>query len=413
MNQKGVSLPVVMLITALIAANSYYFLSLNKTAKTTNVSQTIELKEDAEKKRIAAFLADYTVCNSNLAGKTIAALKANPAAPDTSQISNLKKGGINFLNYGSTYAGGTHTLTRIFLLEDTTSSVVKTKYSLVASYTVFQGKTTAKKNASVTIPLYIDQDAGGVVTRCYARPDEDTALTGTKVEQAVQSACLGETALFANSGGDISCKHEVLPTSCISPGGVLTGNLLKDVEITSQHELKFNCGYLPISDCPTTTTPFPNLGTSISNSTVQCANPDSPAICPNGQAMVFNNGNTIGCASQCLPTTDTNLLHHSYQATSGSPICYTRPLACPPGKYAEKILANGQTRCGDIRYKGLGCPANTYVTDMDTESTGPNAPFTCSSYTKSKSCASAGTYTYVNSFNTVTPICVNYSAGGY
>lgn len=77
MNQKGVSLPVVMLITALIAANSYYFISLNKNAKSTNVSQTTELKEEAEKRRIAAFLADYTVCNANFLGRSITALKNN------------------------------------------------------------------------------------------------------------------------------------------------------------------------------------------------------------------------------------------------------------------------------------------------------------------------------------------------
>lgn len=418
LDQKGVSLPIVIGVAALILANSYYFLELNRSASKTGAITRSEISEQAEQARIAGALSDLTICasTSNFGGKALASL-INTQIPFP-----ISRNGINILELNKSYSQDTHAVSRFHLESDSLISNPQLRYSLIIVYdqarnvpnSISPKKGVAKKTATVKIPMFIETDGSGLITRCYARPTENTIEKQTAVELAVKYACInGSTTtplVFERSASASSaiseCVNNVQELTC-GTGQVLNSvavNISSPTVPGSENRREGTCiGF----NRACATTPVLQFVQNIVSSNLTCSDPANGGC--SGALMIRNSGNANGfsCSQTCSTT---HQLFNSYNA-NGSANCLNTSTACSiSGQYATTVDSNGNvTGCAYVTYRNRWCtsPSTQYATDIDP--TTPSDPFKCQSYTKTKDCP--GNYNYATSFTSTTIACtgnINY-----
>lgn len=423
-DQKGVSLPIVMIIAGIVGANIYYFAQLDKDATYNAAVQSSASAELSEKRRLTSLLTDTNVCSDplNFGGKALANLVEPTASPTTSIGFPLQTGGITFLAVGGQYVSkskiagnpaddvNTHTVVSYYLKDQSTPAnpipSVEKRYALMVRYSISDKNltqsinnnpniTTAagqsntnvqyKKFVTIKIPLYLQLSAGNIV-KCYA---SETSLS---VETILENACMGNNALITNSddGNKVSCEHKLVAQSCGA------GNVLKGMSLVAS-EQQFSCGAITGS-C--STSPIQQFtGTVNTDGSLTCSAPDNG--CAAGTALIMNGG-TPTCTTNCAAT----YIFNSF-AASGIPVCYERFKPCPAGQFTSTVSSDGSVTCADIVYKNKDCGAGNYATDMNP--TTPGNPLTCTAYSKTKACAAPSSVTYVTSFTSVAPACKTFT----
>ncbi|MGZ3787090.1 MAG: hypothetical protein ACXVLQ_01130 [Bacteriovorax sp.] len=408
LDQKGFSLPMALVVLALVGANTIYFMGIHKNSTVTNKMVARGIAENNEKTRLSAYLADQDVCGNSLSqinfyNKDITTLTDSNAGINF----DLTRGGKPFLTNGGTYVRGTHQVEKYYLFADPASANNQTKYSLVVEYSIIQGVEFkvlpgVQRLKRISVPLFIEF-SGNLITRCYARSDQSTAPLAagtTNVELAIKNSCSPDatgatngpnsTAKLLTSGSNIiGCEHKITAQSCPVQQS-LNGMVVVDNGQT------YTCSATTYS-CPTTPTQKFAINL-IGDGTASCGTPDPN--CGPGSTMI-RNGTSISCSQNCPAAYLWNSI-----APNGSVTCYERLKPCPAGQYTAAVYPDGSVTCKDIIYKSVNCGALRYATDMD--STYPPDPLRCAGYSKVKTCP-GGAYTYVTSLATPTPACVTYT----
>lgn len=397
---------MVMVIMAIVVANTVYFMGVNKNTTGTNLKVATNIGEDNEKRRISAYLADQDVCGNsanpiNFYNKDIVQLQS-PTAGTTIFSTGLVRGSDTlhpFLKVNDLYIKNTHTLSKFYFLENTANPNAQTKYSLIVEYTLRgsgvvgpSANASIKKNIFVKIPLFVEL-AGGLITRCYARSDVDTPAAGqTNVEKSITNACTGTTAELVTSGSNVlGCNHNITTLACPTAAGNKT--VLNAMIINASKQQTYTCGATTFS-CASA--PLQNFVKAVvGDGTLTCG---AIEACNNG-AMILRNGTGTSCTTNCAA----GYLWSSV-SVAGTPLCYERLQPCGAGTYTKEVRADGTLDCQPIVYKNVDCGAGRYATDMN--STAPSDPLTCGAYSKVKTCSSG---TWFTSVTTTNPSCVTYT----
>lgn len=411
LDQKGQTLPIVIGVTALILANTYYFMEIDKSATARNILAGSQVSEQTEQSRISSYLADFNVCSNsktgvgNFYGRNITTLQ------NTAGLGfNLVKGATEFLAVNAKYVNETHKVTKFHLEADPLIASDELKYSLMVYYTVINSRddkpvvgtvykrSNIKKTALIKVPLYIKTDASGNIQDCYARPPQDTVANSTTLEIVVTESCINPAAgptvitAFVETGASIKrCFTNVTGIDC--GGGLGLNNATVSGAVNTQG---FTCNGMS-STC--TTSPNQTGATAIVNSVPTCVEPRNGG-CPAGSAMVKINDTTTACSTNC----GANQLLNSINGATGAAFCYDRYYPCPSGQYAKTIAANGAVTCDYVKFRNVDCGNNYYATDLDPNDA--STPLNCSYYSRVKSCA--GVNNFVQSFTAVTPYCRNF-----
>ena len=432
LSDRGVSLPIVLAVAAIIMANGYYFFAIDHSASTRTSTVKTILREDAEKKRLAANLSDFKVCTDTFKGYSKTALMNKT----TRAISQISKGGVVIIKEGTNFTTDTgspafntnlgagqpqtHRVKALYLVNtkpdqaipSSDPAVEATRYSLSVEFeTRADGadptktkqaiNTNAGKNqVLINIPLYIEFSGANVV-KCYARPDTATDLTG--IFQAIASSCQGETASIVNSP-NYGCDHKVKTIDCNANAHDYINRVYVDTS-TGVNVTAFSCSILS-TDCNATAGATQAVALNMTNSALVCAHPEA---CGAGTA-IMRNGTNMACSRTCKSDGLGNeYLFNSYNPATNTLVCYERRYPCAPGTYASTIYPDGHADCSAIPYKNKDCGANAYATDFDT-SYGADV-LKCSTYYRQRNCSNTDRYTFIRSLasDSTTASCVTYS----
>ncbi|MDD4973875.1 MAG: hypothetical protein PHY93_05965 [Bacteriovorax sp.] len=390
LDQKGFSMALVLVLSAVIAANTVYFMGLSKNTATSNALRSIEESELSEKRRLSSILSDNSVCASAavLGNKVLTDLATEQTTPFT-----FSKGGLSFLTMGATYFSGSHTAASYQI--DPATKILQIKYNISPAKQL----STLKKTALVSIPLVIKTDAAGKITDCYAAP---TSTTGAIVAETITNACLGNSAYKYTGGAFDMCLHNIVPAT-VSGGDFM--NTLSFTAPLKEQQYSSTAKYFgdsANSKCPSAQTQ--PLATSIDTTAkLTCSVPDVP--CNNGTMMLMTASNAPICTFN-ETNSIANALFSSISLT-GHDTYYTKPPnPCPNGTYAAEYDANGNVpaeKCLPLSITNKDCGALKFATDLNTSQTVD--PLRCTAYSKVKACASPGTYVWITSLTTAVPTC--------
>lgn len=395
LDQKGFSIALSMVMAALIAANTIYFMNLSKVTSVTNALRATQASELAEKRRIGSLLSDSAACTAVFSSQNLTTLSVPKTPPFDLQIN-----GFSFLKSSAAstypYLDNSHRADTYWIAADRNLYI---RYSLSPSKIASSGK----KTALIKIPLNIKVDGGNNITECYANQNL------TVVNLTADNACTGNAAWPDLVGA--TCTHNVVATTLPVVGAIGGGTFFNTVTLTPTNELQLST----TAPALTTTTYFPaatacassplSLAISLSSlGTLVCAAPSVNA-CANGTMLIMV-GTTPTCTDNATAAVGTRLFNSI--SPGGADTYYTKPTSsCPAGTYAATYDANGNvTSCGDISIKNKDCLGGNYATDLDT---GISVnPLKCTAYSKVKACATPGAYTWVSSLATPTPTCISY-----
>lgn len=396
LDQKGISLPLVLGIMGLIIANTYYFMDLGKSTKQLNVKRGAEIDDNSEKVRLATFLTDKNVCTSNFGSKTISTI--NQTVPAQAA---LTKGGVNFLQLNGLYSRESLKLDSYSIIQTSTSAPIEKRYSFIATYKILNrdnAHTETTKRKVIRLPLYIIFSGGSptnAITNCYSEADKDL----NTVSAAVTAACNGNTALLVNSGL-YECQHNINEQTC---NGAVNG-----VSVTSSTQ-NFSCAAPAniagngTAVCPTT--PIRQLMYEVTTTDlVKCDSTDNS--CAPGDMLIMDAGNTPRCLKPCPSTQLLQMV-----ASTGVPTCWERPALCAKGEYASEVKQDGSAVCEPYKIINKQCAALKLATDINPlGANNADAALGCTTYTKVKACPSPNKYKFVQSFATGnTPNCTTFA----
>lgn len=389
-NQKGFSVALALVMAALIAANTVYFIGLTKNSSITNSTTANQMGELNEQRRLSTLLSDSFVCKSVLGSINLGSV---PTAPVIGAFSFTNpKSGIKFLeNTASTpstfdYVNNTHGPRSYWISYNGTPN----QYTLNIRYDIANNRkaNTIKGSTVAKIPLFIELDSSNNIQNCYANPSPIYSI----VEKTVEAACVGNSAFKDPS--NFSCKHVVIPFT----SGPL--NFIKTISLTAANEQQFssdsffgtgmNCGSAPMRKL---------MKSFDSNGNLSCATPDE-IPCPGGTMLIMNGSTPVCSDNQTYATS--NALFNSITA-GGTETYYVKPDNVCPGKYVSGYSATGVASCADFTIVSEDCGPLKFATDLDTEAT--SAPLSCGSYTKTKSCTTPGPFSNIVSLATVVPTC--------
>jgi hypothetical protein len=431
LDQKGVSLPLVLAILGLVIANTYYFMDVEKSTKEQNYKRSAELEDNSEKLRLASFLADVEVCSSTnttppipppgsgnfaFGGRTITEINDTAGS-----VLPLKKKDIIFLqpatatgpasapNYKPLYGRNSLRFLKyqIVLTNPALPATDSKNYTLMVTYTIMDRLTQViptNKTKIIRLPLYIVFELGnpvGKIMTCYTEADESL---GT-VKATVDNTCFGDAATQGTNAlnGLIECQHNIVNQEC------LKSRVLVGVTTDAQHQEVFTCETpqnKANSSAKCTQAPMREFLSDIKiNDEFICRTTDTG--CPDGQMFVMGPGAAPVCVSYC----PLNTLFKGV-GVSGSPDCIPRPEQCPTGEYTKEITTDGKVKCKPYTYLNKSCDPGWIATDLDIaagESATATAAFHCRLITKTKVCPEPTTITtFVSSLATATPTCETY-----
>lgn len=437
LDKKGQSLPIVLGVTALILANTYYFLAVNKTTSSrTKMTQTT-IETQTEQSRISSYLADLNVCAKQTVtggvttgtglfyNRTITSLSDRVNGIPFPLISSAATGSQTFLKVNDLYSKRTLQAKKFYLQPDTaisTSAVNEVRYNLIVEYELKNSINSAlpanntRKVTTTKIPLVIQRVSASDdrIVNCYARPSTlaDTVESTSSMSTAVRQACLNPEASsptdtntafldLTTSAAIATCNFRMnfpalpAPQIIVCPAGMV----LKSAGIShtppNEGRQEFTCEALQTTVCP----PSPNQAvlSGVVDSVPVCG---SPASCGTGSMMIKNGSNPselTACTTNCnigSPNPNVYQLLHDY-AGNGTPSCIDlgRITPCPTGQYAQSVDANGVPSCDYIKYRNVSCPAGQFATDMD-----PINGLRCQTLTIVKDCPGQNNFavTFVN-----------------
>lgn len=430
LDQKGLSLPIVLAVAAIIGANSYYFLLTQKNTSVSTALTKTNIVEDAEKRRIAAVLSDYSVCTANFKDKVMDTLKNSSA----SGITAITKSGINIIKVGTNFTNSTGSpafssnvdhsspqpfsetsrVSKIYITEvgETAPGVppqqvrasLRIELETLASIAI---GSSGKKIKVISIPLFVEFDSYPAtipspdtrkVVRCYARPD--TALTQNGLFDAIKNSCLTNgtsTTQITNAG----CEHTLTPLTC-GP----KNNFLNSVGINlSTNAIEFTCAVFE-TDLPSLMN-IPcdpgKVAQAVVNSSLQCAYLNACTSGPTmGSAMIKTNAPAgYSCMQSC---NSTDVWHATNTSGDGTSTCRPRLYNCAPGYYARNVKPNGDADCFPITTKNKACAVNEFATHFDTTSTTSDL-LHCAAFTKARTCPTSPKFSYITSLSSTTPAC--------
>ncbi len=440
LDQKGQSLPIVLGVTALILANTYYFLAVDKSSSARNKMTQTTIETQTEQSRISAYLADINACAKqtllngvptgagvgNFFNKSLATL-SDTAGMNFDLISSTATGAQTFLKKDERYARKTLKVTKYYLQPDDSISASATneiRYYLVVEYqlknpndkepysdaTDFPVNNT-RKTSITKVPLVIQRVSAGDdrIINCYARPSTlaDTNESTSSMSTAVREACKNpatpadtNTAYLntTSSAAIATCNHNIALPSC-GAGMVLNSAGINQAAGVNFNRQEFTCA--PLITTPCAASPNPTVMNGVINSVGQCA---SATSCGTGSMMIKNGATTFTCTTNCnIGTVAAYQLFHSYNS-SGTPTCYdlARSVTCPAGQYAKSVNQNGVPTCEYIKYRNVSCPNSYFATDMD-----PVNGLNCQYLNKAKDCA--GSNNYIAHFAWTSTACKNFT----
>lgn len=426
-DQKGISLPIVLAVAAIIGANTYYFMTLQRTASINNAITGTDITEDAEKKRLLGILSDFDVCTKNFGGKSVSVLSDSTTSA-SSTISPIKKGTTTVLEIGTDFRNNTgspafqdNTLRPTGLQQTLkvgkiyfnelkfdpdlpTDPPQQVRFSLRVEYDILADSSIQKmgKKVVVSLPLYVELDSYPTpippldtrkVVRCYARPDNATTATG--LFQAIEASCLptASTAHLNTSG----CSHSIEPIDCkaLAPVGYKFMNTV-GIDSTT-NAITFKCGiFEPTSTDIVTQCESGKIAQAVIDSVISCNYPDA---CVGGGALLKNSGEGHSCLQKC----PASQVWHSTDS-SGNYDCYDRTEPCPAGEYAKSVDAlTGEPACQAIPNKNVSCTATQFAKNVNL---GSATPLECAAFSKTQVCSSLPKFSYIRSFSVNPPDCV-------
>jgi hypothetical protein len=431
LNQKGVSLPIVLSILALVIANTYYFMDVQKNTKDQNIKRGAEIEDNTEKIRLASFLSDASVCssintppppagkeNDVFGGKTISQINLAGNNP-------LKKAGIEFLktaiptgpankpNFQPLYGRGSLKLLHYEIVANPQPALpapqipVEKLYYLKVTYTIVDRsdlQNDTGKTKVIRLPLYLVFTAGNpnnVINTCFTEADEGL----NTVTNAVSESCKGTTARLVTNGL-LECQHEQNDQTCAN-SEVLVGVKLTD-DNPSIGKQEYVCAYP--KNAAVTAGIYCSAGELLSdlqiNDKFVCSTTD-PSCAP-GQMFVMV-GATI--KPNCVQNCAANELFKSV-GSSGVPTCIPRPKQCPVGQYTKTISKGGEITCEAYTVLNKTCSAGKVAADIDPTagaSASGDTALGCRVITKDKVCPGTTTETtFVQSLTSVTPACKTF-----
>lgn len=432
LDQKGMSLPIVLAVAAIIGANTYYFMTTQKNASVTTALVKTDITEDAEKRRVASVLSDFNVCTANFGGLTMSTLKT----PDASGVTSITKSGTTIIKVGTNFTTATgspafnsnvdHSTPQTFQESSRVSRIyfseipptnpaipsvppqqvrvtLRIELETLASTAV---GSAGKKTKLIAIPLYVDFDSYPAnvpspdtrkVVRCYARPD--TALGQSGLFEAMKAACLTNNT-STNKLTVAGCEHILKPLDC----GPAKNKFLDSVGLAADNAIVHTCNIfqtnaaLMISNCT-----LGQTAQAIVNSSLQCAYPDACSTGARmGSALIKNaSASVYSCLESC---NSTDVWHSTNASGDGGSTCYPRLYTCASGYYAKTVSADGTVDCQPITTKNKACAANQFATHFDTLSTTGNL-LHCAAFTKSRTCASSPKFSYLTGLSSDPPPC--------
>lgn len=431
LDQKGISLPLVLAILGLVIANTYYFMDVEKSTKDQNIKRGAEIEDNSEKVRLASFLSDVNVCssineapvtgNEVFGGKTLATINTLPA-PGTPAVP-LKKRGVNFLetaiqtgpnenpNFQPLYGRGSLKLLYYQIVVTNPAAELSKRYSLQVTYSIINRANQllpTGKTKVIRLPIYIVFTGGtsaGVIKTCFTEADNDL----NTVTSAVTGACQGDTALL----NGLECQHEQIDKTC-PVNEVFTGVKVSDplAGPVATNKIEYKCGrplnagsIPPIMDCPTT--PVRHLLGSVQDGDKFFCQTTDPTGCTNSQMFVMG-----ATEPKCVQHCAANALLNSIDST-GYSNCFPRPDPCPPGEYAQQISAGGKVSCKQYTLVNKLCSPGMAARNINPTPNPTGSGDTvlgCLPVTIGKKCAEPTTEaTFVQSFTVATSLsCHTY-----
>lgn len=404
LDQKGISLPLVLAILGIVVANTFYFMNVDEDTKKQNIQRSSEVEENSEKIRLISYLSDSTICNKFFAAQYV------PYSASTA----LKKGTEDFLAPGTLYASNSLKFSSYQIRETNPNAAplpappaLEKRYSLYVAYTIMDRKKTppiaTTKTKVLRLPLHIvfegtPPNAANKIKTCFTDPTNDVDT----ITEAVKASCLGDGVLLVNSNPP-ECQHNQPDADCITGNKIFTG-----VTAGPGGSLTFSCGK-PLNAGGGTgtdqcsTIPIKTLLNEIkTGDTFSCKSADN--TCATGDLLVMAANGDHKCAKPCTSITLFNKMN-----PDGSPTCLDKPYTCPAGTFARTIHASGTADCEPYPVLNKSCSAGKFATDLDTSKSNGDAALKCAVYNKAKRCPVPSDETFVQSFATATPSCNYYN----
>lgn len=408
LDQKGVSLPLVLAIMGIVIANTYYFMSVEKSAKDQNIKRGTEIDDNSERIRVGAFLSDSTICTSNFGGKTISAINT----PGTTNLVKGSSPAVPFLTTTDVYSRGTLKFTDYKIskvIPDTVPGIPEGKrYAININYSIVdksKGITTTKKK-TIRIPFFMILNPSSQITTCYTEADQNFET----VNNAVTAACKGPTARLTIVDGLNECHHDVLPLQC-PEGNVINGIKIGDAGNTvTENRLQFLCGS-PATVAAGGTAKCAELPIKtfvseiLSTASVNCNTTDNN--CSAGQYLMMGSGTAPICATGCSALDEMMVEMNS----NGTARCVKRTSVCTkPNEYPKQINPDGTVVCTPYTIVNKKCLATELATDINPEAASESLMLGCKAFVKNKACPTPGVYTFVKDFQTsAIPGCSAYT----
>lgn len=423
LDQKGVSLPLVLAILGLVIANTYYFMDVEKNTKEQNIKRGAEMVDNSEKIRLASFLSDVNVCSSTgvFKDKTISVINTPPLPGQP--VIPLKKGLYNFLEsavqtgpptdpkFKPLYGRGSLKLLRYEILAKPQPAAPaplipnEKLYYLNVTYSIIDRSILQQetgKTKVIRLPLYIVFNAGnptGNIETCFTEADEGL----NTVTNAVTASCKGDTALLVDDGL-IECQHE--QTNQVCSGSEALDGINFD---PTTHKQGYTCAFPKnvggTAGTYCSTTPMMELLVELqSDDKFVCGTTDTGC---EGKMFVMGPASAPNCVTTCA----VDQLFKSVNS-AGTSTCIPRPKQCPVGKYTRTITANGDITCESYTVLDKTCSVGKVATEVDPtldSSVSGDAALGCRDITKDKVCPGVtAETTFVQSFATVTPTCKTF-----
>ncbi len=404
-NQAGFSLVMALVGLAIVTSGTFYIMELKKEDQRTYALTKNLTYTEQEKKRISTILSDSANCTSAFNSKS---------ANATWNTLSLSTATGNFLNVG-TGANALYYKT-LQLVQLQTRQLSATSGQIILTYkndsTQHSMAYVGKSTSSIVIPLYMNI-SGGNITDCYA------TTTNAQLPTIISAACgvtpnaptYPDTFNYAYMTKDstgttvASCVRETMlgastangaTINCAVGTGITGFNLTTVAGSTGGQRIEIPSCSAPVQACGGTTKMYSYVNSAIGCDNVGAGAHDSGS-CSVHQGTWWTSSSTVACASMdCSSGGTYNMIRQIYPL-----ICYQAPSnSCPAGQYVKIYYSDGTVQCDTMPVISGNCAPGfaTYIA----RNTGGSGSFTCTAYTKSKTCASPSITTYVQSFNTST-----------
>lgn len=420
---RGVSIPMVMVALALVAAGTVYIMNINKT-NTVNFAKSRSTSfAETERRRISNILSDNSTCKKvqNFGG-------SNPVRSNITSL--VTSNGTTFVTTATAgnanrYYNKTLTLTniqtRINPDPDAPFPGTAKQYELVLSYTNTAStlEFAGKKSTIIRIPMYMKVDGSSNVVDCYAMGElneVDRVITAACSPNKISSSS-ARSMLYRVSTTDTTateCQNDIVfdnttNTDCGTSSAYkfMTGLMVSSAASPNLGKsLQFStaglCGTLSGVAATAISCTGSQIAYAINGGALTCQDPgtgakDTPA-CSTGQILYKTGTSSSTCVTVDCSGSTNNFVS---KVLSTGVDCYQIPTSpCPAGQYISGFDSSGTRICKDLPITSGSCAGGTFGTDVTRTDANPGGTLTCTAYSISKSCAGASGTTFAYELGT-------------